>query len=460
MDGDDLCFLTILDLARLIRRKQVSCLEITQASLARIERLNPSLNAFITVMADTALRDARKADRDVARGTVASPLHGVPVSLKDLFDTRRVRTTAASNLFADRVPDRDATITTRLRQSGAIVIAKANMSELAYGGIHPTFGPVLNPWDAAITPGGSSNGSGASVAAGMNYASIGSDTGGSIRIPAAFCGVVGLKPTYGRVSRHGMMPLSWSLDHAGPIARTVADAATVLQAIAGHDANDGTSSDSAVANYTVRLRRDLRGCTIGVPRDHYYADLHPEAAAALEEAHRQLRRLGARLRTVAIPHASLARHALSVVIQTEGATAYWKELRERPGDFTERVRRQFFQGLVTPAVAYLKALRVRAVLIQEFKDALQNVEALVLPTVSVPPPTLDAWIKGGTPMGDTTSSFTLTGLPSLALPCGFTKRGHPMSVQIVGRPFDEAGIVSIGHAYESSTPWHTRHPRL
>ncbi len=462
MPSRDLCYLSIAEAARLIRGRRLSCAELTQAVLDRIGEGGPRLNAFITVMAEEALRDARAADRRLERADYAGPLHGIPVSVKDLFDARGVRTTAASKILAGRVARRDSAVVQRLRQAGAIVAGKANMSEFAIGGMQPEYGPVRNPWDPARAPGGSSSGSGAGVATGMGFASIGSDTGGSIRIPSAFCGIVGLKPTYGRVSRRGMVALSWTLDHAGPMTRTVRDAAIVLQAIAGHDSEDPTSSTQPVPNYARALRRDLKGVRIGIPRAYYYDELDAEVASALDRAHGVLRRLGARLRDVTIPHAEVSLAALTLIMHPEGAALLWPALRERPGDFSDPVRGRFVQGLLTPASAYLKACRVRAKLIEEFRAAFEKADALVLPTVPIPPHRLDerpVTSSGVAVVGRNTGSFTLTGLPALSVPCGFTRAGLPMGVQIVGRPFDEATVLRIGHAYEQATDWHTRRPR-
>lgn len=386
MKAHELCYLSIGELARLIRQRRVSCMEVTQASLDRIAEVNPKTNAFITLLPEEALLVARQLDRRLARGDLAGPLHGIPVSVKDLFDIRGLRTTAASRILAEGRATGDSTVVQRLRGAGAIIVGKANLSEFAIGGMLPEYGPVLNPWDPGRTPGGSSSGSAAGVATGMTCASIGSDTGGSIRIPSAFCGIVGLKPTYGRVSRHGMVVLSWTLDHAGPMTRTVHDAAIVLEAIAGHDRQDATSSTAPVPHLSVRGADRLPGVRIGVLKGYYFEGVHPEVAAALEQAQGVLRRLGARLREVSIPHAETAQAAQWSIMVAEGATLLWRALRQRLNDFSDPVRGRFVQGALTPAVAYLKAQRARALLIQEFRTAFEDVDALVLPTVPLPPP--------------------------------------------------------------------------
>ncbi|MCH8282952.1 MAG: aspartyl/glutamyl-tRNA amidotransferase subunit A [Chloroflexi bacterium] len=455
--------LAIAEASRMVRRGQVSCLELTQAALERIDEANPTLNAFITVLRDEALDAAREADRRLATDGPLGPLHGIPVSLKDLYDTRGIRTTAASRLMAQRVPQQDATVVTRLKQAGAIIVGKANMPEFAYGGIHPEYGSSKNPWDPARSPGGSSSGSAISVATGMSYASMGSDTGGSIRIPAAFCGVVGLKPTYGRVSRHGVVPLSWTLDHAGPLTRTVRDAALMLRVIAGQDARDPASSARPVPNYARGLPRELKNVTIGVPQDYFYDELDGEVERALDAAHVSLRRLGARLKRVSIPHASDSLAAASVITPCEAGAFHWQALRDRPGDFSDSIWGRFTLGLLTPADTYLRAQRLRSLLMNEFHDAFKQVDAMVLPTVPILPDLLGErpmTREGISAIGRCTRAFNLTGLPALSLPCGFTGDGLPIGMQLIGRPFDEATLFKIGHAYEQATDWHTRRPAV
>ena len=458
MPSGDLTLLTLRQVSRLIKLRQVSCVEVTAAAFRRIDHANERLNAFITLLPEEAKDEAEQADVLLSKGVYKGPLHGIPVSLKDLYDTKGVRTTSATRIMADRVPTEDSVIARRLREAGAILIGKANMTEFALGGIWPEYGQAINPWNAEHTPGGSSSGSGVSVATGMNYASIGSDTGGSIRIPAAFCGVVGLKPTFGRVSRRGMGILSWTLDHAGPLTRSVGDAALVLQAIAGRDSQDPSSSDERVPRYPTRPVRSLEEMTIGIPWDYYYEELHPEVERALKRAHRDLRSLGASLRRVTIPHAAEASAAQMIIMYSEGGAIHRKALAERPEDFTEQVQAMFHQGLMTSAVTYLNAQQARRRVIAEFQSALRHVDALVMPTVPIPAQRLGERpvASDGTPIvGRCTAVGTMTGLPVLSVPCGFTKEGLPMGMQCIGRPFDEATLLKIGHAYESATEWHT-----
>ena len=457
----ELCDLSLWSAARAIRSRRASSAEVVESCLGRIRRDEPKLNAFITLLTDEAKVEAKKADQRLSRGKVDGPLHGIPISLKDLYDVAGVKTTGGTRFFAERVATADSAVAERLRSAGAIIVGKANMTEFALGGIRPEYGPALNPWDHDRTPGGSSSGSGVGVAAGMIYASIGSDTGGSIRVPASFCGVVGLKPTYGRVSRRGMMPLAWSLDHAGPLTRTVRDAGLVLRAIAGHDPSDTTSSSARVPSFTGGLRRSLEGVKIGIPEGYFFEGLDPEVATAIDAARGVLRGLGAGFKKANVPHADEGGAAVLVIMLSEGATANRKYLTERPENFTLPVRAMFEQGSLTPAVSYIKAQQVRTLLKQEYLAALSGVDALLYPTTPMPAfkPTEPPPSVGGVPgAGRFTLTLTLTGLPGLSVPCGFTKSGLPIAMQLVGRHFDEASLIKIGHAYQQATDWHERRP--
>ncbi len=463
MTGAPLHSMSLTDVARLLRRRQVSAVEVHEAVFRRIDEAEPQLEAFITLLREESLSEAVEADRALARGESKGPLHGIPISLKDLYDTAGTRTIAGSRVMADRVPSSDATVTARLKSAGAVIIGKANQTEFAFGGAYSAFGALKNPWAIDYFPGSSSSGSGASIAAGMGYASMGTDTGGSVRIPAAMCGVVGLKPTYGRVSRHGIIPLSWTLDHAGPLTRTAADAALVLQAIAGHDPNDPTSSRRPVPSYLRALPRDLNGVTLGVPSAYIDENLDPDVAARVGEAHGVLRKLGARLKEVAIPHAAYSMTALVTIIESEAASIHWSTLIERPDDYNEVFRSRAMRGLLPPAVSYLDAQRLRSVLIDEFTTALEGVDALVTPTCPAPAYRMDKTpppITMVTTIGRFTNLANLTGLPALSVPCGFNRDGLPVGMQLIGRAFDERTLIGIGNAYESATDWHLRRPQL
>jgi len=456
----DLCDLSLSSVSGAIRKRRVSSVEVMESCLARIARDEPKLNAFITVLADKAMDEAKKKDIHLKRTSVG-PLHGIPISLKDLYDVSGVRTTGGTKFFANNVPTDDSAVAERLRSAGAIIVGKANMTEFALGGIRSEYGPAVNPWDYDRTPGGSSSGSGVAVSSGMIFGSMGSDTGGSIRIPASFCGVVGLKPTYGRISRRGMMPLSWSLDHAGPLTRTVRDAAMMLQAVAGHDVKDPSSALAKVPSFTRGLRRLLDGMRIGVPERYFFDHVEPEVAKAIDEARRILHRLGARFTKVEIPHADEGGTAQMVTMLCESAAVNRQFLTKSPDDFTTPVRTMFEQGSLTSAVSYLKAQQVRTVIKEEYLAALAEVDALLYPTspmVPFKPSESPSSIEDIPSVGRCTLALNLAGLPGLSVPCGFTKNGLPIAMQIVGRHFDEARLLRIGHAYEQATDWHTRRP--
>ncbi len=434
---------------------------------AQIDRWR-TLNAFITVTADLARAQADQAAREIAAGRYRGPLHGVPVSLKDLIDTRGIRTTSGSRILADRVPAHDATVTVRLREAGAVLLGKAALHEFAYGitNNNPHFGPTCNPWGVDRIPGGSSGGSAAAVAAGLGCASIGTDTGGSIRIPAALCGVVGLKPSYGRVSRHGVFPLSWSLDHPGPLARTVEDAAIVLQAIAGPDAHDRTTVGQAVPDFRAAVRGDARGLRIGVLDDPYHRHMEHGVRIAFDAALDVLRGLGLRLETITVPRAAETFVAQLAIIQAESASVHERWLRERPQDYGPETLERLRQGQFVTATQYLRAQKVRGLVLEEFGELFRRVDALALPSVPAVAPRIgqDTMDVGGE-VAETRAVITrfsrlanFVGAPALSVPCGFGVDGLPVGLQILGRPMDEETVIAIGAAYERVTPWHTRRP--
>lgn len=455
---------SLAEAAQAVRSRQVSPVELTRACLERIEKLDGRVRSFSVVTAERALEAAQMAERELSRNEYRGLLHGIPVALKDNYDTAGLLTTNGSAVFEGRVPDRDSTAWVRLRNAGAVLLGKVVMHEVAWGVDLP---PTRNPWNLQRSPGLSSSGSGAAVAAGLTFMAMGSDTGGSVRIPASCCGVVGLKPTYGRVSRFGILPHTWSLDHAGPLTRTVEDAAIVLQAIAGKDANDPTSSDAPVTDYTALLDRGVKGMRLGVPREYFFEDIQPGVKAAVEKALEDLSSLGAELEEVSIPH---MRYGPAAILTIELASASaWHEryLRdpEKRARYTPEVRLLLDAGRFLFAGDLLKAQRVRNVLSQEIRDAFRKVDALVTPTLP-----LVAWPvdHAKVQLGDReeyalqvcwryTYPFNLTGLPAISVPCGFSE-GMPVGLQIVGRPFDEAGVLRVAAAYERATPWHTQRP--
>jgi aspartyl-tRNA(Asn)/glutamyl-tRNA(Gln) amidotransferase subunit A len=462
-----LAYETIAALAPRLKSQDLSPVALLDAVLARIERWR-ALNAFITVTADAARHQAEQAAREIAGGRYRGPLHGVPLSLKDLIETRGIRTTAGSRVLADHVPANDATVTTRLREAGAVLLGKAALHEFAYGvtNNNPHFGPTRNPWGLDRIPGGSSGGSAAAVAAGLGCASIGTDTGGSIRIPAALCGVVGLKPSYGRVSTHGVFPLSWSLDHPGPLTRSVEDAAIVLHAVAGPDPHDRTTAGQTVPDFGAAVRRDVRGVRVGVLDDPYHRQVEHGVRAAFEPALDVLRSIGLRLERVTVARTTEAFVAQLAIIQAEAASVHERWLRDRPQDYGPETLERIRQGEFVTATQYLRAQKVRGLVLEEYAELLTRVDALVLPSVpSVAPrigqTTVDVSgeaVETRALMTRFSRLFNFVGAPALSVPCGFGDGGLPVGLQIAGRAMDEETVIAIGAAYERATPWHTRRP--
>ncbi len=461
MTASDLAFTGIAELAPRIAAGEVSPLALTEATLARIEAQNEALNAFMTVTVAQALEAARAAEAEIARGQVRGPLHGVPLAVKDLFATNGVRTTGGSKLLDDWVPEHDAAAVERLETAGAVLLGKTGMHELAYGTTsnNAHYGPVRNPWDPACHPGGSSGGSAAAVAAGLAFGALGSDTGCSIRQPAACCGIVGLKPTFGRVSKFGALPLSWSMDHVGPMTRSVADAALMLQVLAGPDPRDPNCVDRAVPDYSKALTGDIGGTRIALARGFFFADCDPEVAAAVEAAADALGGLGARVEDVELPEMETAYLVGGVTIACEAAAYHAKSLRERPEAFSEELRASLELGGFYSAVDYLQAQRLRRGITETILHAMAPFDAVLTPTSPVPATPLDDTPPGhGALRHRNTIPFNLTGLPAISLPCGVTRAGLPIGLQIAGRAFDEAGVLRIARAYEAATEWRARHP--
>lgn len=460
MNERDLADLTLATAASAIRAGTLSPVALTEALLARIERLQPALNAFITVTAAEARAAARAAEDGRGPG---GPLHGVPVALKDLFDTAGVRTTAGAKLFADRVPAEDAAVVARLRGAGAISLGKLNMHEFAFGvtNDNPHYGRTRNPWNHERVPGGSSGGSGAAVAAGLCLGALGSDTGGSIRIPAALCGITGLKPTYGRVSRRGAVPLAWSMDHVGPMAGDVTDCALLLNVIAGHDPLDPASADQPVPDFLAGLEDGVRGLSIGLPRRFYFERLNNEVAAAVEAAAEVFRAAGARLQVVEVEDVEQMGITGGVILVAEAAAYHQRSLREHPEGYSEDIRRRLLLGELYPATAYVNAQRARGRASAVFARALSEVDLLLTPATPVTAPPFSGL---GSETRDTLTRFTmptdLTGLPSLVQPCGFDAGGLPIGLQLIGRPFEEALVLRAGRVYEHATDWRLRRPPL
>ncbi|MFQ5826555.1 MAG: amidase, partial [Dehalococcoidia bacterium] len=379
MKAEELCFLTIGELSPLLKKRQVSPVELTQAVLERIEKLNERLNAYITVCPEEALGAAREAERAILAGNYLGPLHGIPIALKDLYNTKGIRTTSGSRIMADFVPAEDGTVVERLKRAGAIIPGKTNLHEFALGATseNPHYGPARNPWDTERITGGSSGGSAAAVAASLATGAMGSDAGGSIRIPACLCGIVGLKPTYGRVSRAGATPLSWSLDTMGPLARSVEDAALMLGAIAGHDPRDSSSSRAPVPDYTRNLREGVKGLRVGLPREYFFETLEDEVREAVGEAIRVLEGLGASPVEVSLPRAERGPQIAWLIISGEAASIHQEWLRTRADEYGEDVRLRLEMGLFLTATQYIRAQRARMVLKRDFLEALKTADVIL-----------------------------------------------------------------------------------
>ena len=462
MATDDAVYATIRDIGGRFRKKTLSPVELTRALLERIERLEPTLHAFVTVTADRALADAKAAETALARGDISSPLLGIPLGYKDIYATRGVVTTGGSALLADWVPDADSTCVARLQKAGAVMLGKLITHEFAFGIQFPghRFPAAKNPWDLERMPGGSSSGSGTALAAGMAFGALGSDTGGSIRGPASFCGIAGLKPTYGRCSRTGVLTLSWTLDHTGPMARTVEDCAYLLQALAGHDPADPASSREPVGDYIAPLVRGVRNLRIGVPREYFCEGLDSEVEKAFEQALGTLRQLGASVQDVQIPSIKSA-PAYMVILLSEAYAYHERDLREHPELFGEFLRERIQAGGLITSSEYVQAQRLRATLQADMGDVLRRVDLLVTPTSPKPAATFAAvYDPNYDAPRSNTGPFNMTGLPTLALPIGFSASGLPLSMQITGRPFEEANVLRAGHTYEQATDWHKRHPNV
>ena len=468
MTGSDIPFLSAAETAVAIKRKQVSPVEVVQAYLARIDRLDAQLHAYITLLREEALTAARRAEQALMQGDDLGPLFGVPVAVKDQFWTRGILTSNGSRVYRDFVPDDDATVVTRLAEAGAILLGKLNLSELAMGGTQqPPWGIPCNPWDLERTPGESSSGSGVALAAHLCAASVGEDTGGSGRGPAACCNVVGLRPTFARISRYGMTPMCWFMDAAAPMTKTVQDCALVLGAIAGYDPKDPSTSRKAVPAYTAQLGQGLRGTRLGLIRElHEHGDIHPEVKQAIHKALEVFRDLGAEVREVSVPLIPLAGAIFVGIADTEGAGARDEVLRTRAAELDAATRTRLQAAALVPAKAYNRAMKARVILRQQFIEALRQVDVLVSATMPHPPPkhtALTAPFKGSEDVQARfffrrayTGCYALAALPAVSIPGGFTTNNLPIGLQLGARPFAEATLLQVAHAYEQATPWHTR----
>jgi aspartyl-tRNA(Asn)/glutamyl-tRNA(Gln) amidotransferase subunit A len=452
--------LTISELAPRLRKREISPVELTRGCLDRIEKLNPALNAFITVAADSALAESRQAEEEIGRGKWRGPLHGIPIALKDVIDTAGVRTTSASALHENRIPSEDAEVVRKLRNAGAIILGKNNLHEFAYGGssLISYFGPVHNPWDRTRIAGGSSGGSASAVAADMCYAAIGTDTAGSIREPAALCGCVGLKPTYGRVSSRGVIPLSASLDHIGPVTHSVADAAILLQAIAGFDAHDITTEDLPVADYLSAMKEPPKRLRVGIPREYFFDDLDSEVVSAAEHALDGIRTMVAEVREMRVEVPT------DRTLQAAESYGYHSDSVAKSADMyqAETVRR-IRRGESVPAPEYIRKLRELKEARRNIQHIFADVDVLVTPTTPMAAPSIaelmatpDALRPAELRLLRNTRPFNVWGLPAISVPCGFTQGGLPIGLQIAGPHWREDVVLQLAYAYEQATAWHKR----
>ena len=469
MDKKELPFLTASQLSRLIESREVSPVEATEAYLDRIQEVDSKLNSYITVTGEQALEAARQAEQEIAQGKHRGPLHGVPVAVKDQFNTAGVRTTGGSRILEEFVPDEDATVIANLKKAGAVLLGKLNMSEFAMAEIyHHPYGTPRNPWDLERNPGTSSSGSGAATAASLCATSLGEDTGGSIRGPANFSGLVGLRPSYGRVSRYGVLGGSWSMDTVGPISRSVEDAAITLGAIAGHDPKDPYTWNVPVPDYRKALTGDIKGVKLGVIQERMDSPgLDPEFRETVAKAIGVLGELGAAAEDVSIPLAPNAGALTMTILSVEWSNLH-RPVFEPHIDYLDHNNKiRFLTGSIIPAQAYYKAQKIRAVLRRQILDALEKVDVLVLPTGPVTAPPVESVpgiqskehaLNGLAGRISFTGPFNLAGTPALSVPCGFSAAGMPMGLQIVGRPFAEEMVLRVAHAYEQNTDWHNRRP--
>ena len=468
MDTLEICYMSAGDLSKLVQNKEISPVEIIEAHLTRIDATEPVLNSFITLLADEARGAALQAEKDIQAGRYKGPLHGIPVALKDLYNTGGVRTTSGSRIFDNFIPTEDCTVAAKFQQAGAILVGKLNMHPFAYGptGENLDYGHMHNPWNPEMVTGGSSGGSGSAAAAGQCTITTGSDTGGSIRIPAALCGIVGLKPTYGLVSRHGLTALSWSLDHPGPMTRTVEDAAITMNVIAGHDPKDVASAKVDIPDYTSALSGDIKGLRIGIVKEYFETPLDPQVRKAVMDAIGLLESMGAEVKEVSYPMFNQSQAISSTVLMSE-ATAYHRDLLEKDGhQIYEPVRQRLEAGLFISAAEYLRAQQARTIFDNQGRRLLDDVDLLAGPTEPVTAPRIMASkvMAGEQEVGvvgaltQYTRPYNINGFPAISVPCGFSDENMPIGLQLAGKPFDELTVLRAAHAYEQTTDWHTRRP--
>lgn len=460
----NLTSLTLSGAAELLAKGDLSPVDLTLAHLERIRLLDPKINSYITVTSKRALSEAEEVTDQIRQEKLGGYIAGIPVGLKDLIKTKGVLTTAGSKFFADYVPDNDAFVVRRLAGAGAINLGKLNMHEIALGvtNVNPHFGPCRNPWNLERVSGGSSGGSAAALAAGLCMGALGSDTGGSIRIPASLCGIVGLKPTFGRVSTSGVIPLSWNLDHVGPMARRVRDAAILLSAIAGFDQHNPYSADVPVGDYLNELSEGVRGWRIALATDRFFSKADPQVRQALRKASAVFIELGARVEEVEFPDAYHAARANGLITPSDAAAFHQERLENSPEKFGEDVLQRLRAGAAYTSTEYINARHTQALLRHKYRLFFDEYDALLTPTTPVTAPPIEGpdAVEQARRLTRFTAPFNLTGLPALSIPCGFDGVGLPIGMQIVGRPWSEAALLRAGYAYERATEWHKRRPSL
>ena len=468
MSSDDLAVATISELGGLIESGQASPVEVVQATLNRIERLNGDLNAFLSVAPDSAMEAARQAEAEISAGRYRGPLHGVPIGVKDLFQVKGMSRTCGSSFFREAPAAEDATCIAGLRAAGAVIVGLLNLNEFAYGptGINPHRGSARNPWNRDMSCGGSSAGAGCAVASMMVPGAMGSDTGGSVRLPAAISGVVGLKQTYGLVSRHGIFPLVESFDHAGPLTRTVRDAAIMLQALAGEDPHDPTTRGVVVDDYAAKLGRGIEGLRVGVPQDFFFDDVHPDIVDAVRLAIQRLAELGAEIREIKLPDMATATAAWNTMALAEAYVVHEGHIRDHPGELGAEVEARVLLGKDISARDYIAARHHRHFIKQAMADIMTDIDVIAAPTAPIPAIEIETGcaliggelVEGAPILGRLTRLAIFSEQPAISVPCGFTAEGLPIGLQLFGRLFGEADLLSVADAYERSTVWHRMRP--
>lgn len=469
-DQPYLYFLTISELSKLIRGRHISPVELVEAHLSRIESLQPSLNSFITIISDQAMISAKRSEKELMTGTYRGPLHGIPFGLKDLFEVAGVRNTNGSKIFDEYIPSFDSTVATKLKDAGAILLGKLNMQQFAYGpnGENTDYGHMHNPWNLELISGGSSGGSGSSTAAGECAFTMGTDTGGSVRIPSALCGIVGLKPTYGRVSLSGVTPLAWSLDHAGPMCRTVQDCRTILNVISERKPRSARSVPEKTGGVANNIKRGVRGLKIGVPREYFELPIDPDVKHQVQKAIDMLTVLGANVVDISWPLFHYSASISTAILMAE-ASEFYKKLIIRHGpnmNLPERLRLE--AGLFISGVDYVKAQRARVLFTRESHKIFEEVDLLVGPTTPMTAyPIGSRSVRLGkksigsiAALTQYTRAFNLNGFPAISIPCGFSEQGLPIGLQLAGKPYYENAILRTAYAYEQSTDWHNSRPPI